>query len=71
MTPRELIRERLRSTLGDDLARARAAFRGMTPEEMQRQHGESGLTRAQVLAGYEDEDRAVREALAWLERQPD
>lgn len=57
----------LRSSMGDDLERARAAFRGLSAEQMQREHGASGRTRFTILAEYEA-DRALREeALRWLE----
>jgi len=52
--------------IGDDINRCRAAFRGLTPEQMQEQHGDSGRTRAEILAGYEEHERATKEAIAWL-----
>ncbi|HYB97530.1 MAG TPA: hypothetical protein VEC57_00155 [Candidatus Limnocylindrales bacterium] len=51
---------------GDDTARARAAFRGMTPQQMQEEHGVSGRTRAQILASYEAHDAKVDAAIAWV-----
>ncbi len=52
---------------GDDLYRARLAFKGMTEHQMQQLHGASGKTRAQVLAGYEAHDAKIGAALKWLE----
>lgn len=51
---------------GDDLYRARAAFRNCTPEQMRAAYGQSGKTRAEILAEYEQHDKAVSDALEWL-----
>jgi len=56
----------VKSIQGDDLYRARAAFKYCTPEQMQEQHGQSGKTRAEVLAQYELHHKAAEETLAWL-----
>ncbi len=37
---------------GDDLERAQHHFRGLTPVQMQEQHGQSGKTRQQILDEY-------------------
>lgn len=58
--------ERMR---GEDSARARAAFRGMTKEQMGEQFGESGQTRAEVLACYESNDAKVDDAIKWVQSQ--
>ena len=53
-------------SFGDDLERAKAAFRGYTPEEMQKEYGASGRTCQEILDGYK-KDRAEREAvLEWV-----
>ncbi len=58
------------NSMGDDLERARSAFRGLSSAEMGHQYGQSGRTRQEIITEYEI-DRAKRtEALAWLERQP-
>ena len=54
---------------GDNTARARHAFSRFTPKEMQEQHGESGRTRAQVLAEYEAHDAKIDAAIAWVKSQ--
>ncbi len=41
---------------GDDLWRARAAFKDLSASEMAKQHGQSGKTRQQILEGYEGAD---------------
>lgn len=53
---------------GDDLERARAAFRRCTPEQMQEQYGQSGRTRAEILAEYEAHAMHVEAARQWVER---
>ena len=55
---------------GDDLERARTAFRGLSSEEMKRPHGYSGKTRAEVLAGYEADRARVEAAIAWVQSIP-
>lgn len=55
--------------MGDDLARARAAFRHYTPEQMQIQHGDSGKTRAEILAEYEAHEAKVKAAIDWVKTQ--
>ena len=51
---------------GDNLYLARAAFRNCTPEQMQQEYGQSGQTRAQILADYEAHEREVDAAVAWV-----
>lgn len=52
----------------DNLHRARAAFRGLTVEQMGEQYGESGETRAEVVAGYECEVERWKRALEDAQR---
>ena len=56
----------LANAKGDDTARARAAFRGLSDEAMQEQHGMSGKTRAQILAEYEAHDKRIDAAICWV-----
>jgi hypothetical protein len=51
---------------GDNLRRARAAFRNCTPKEMGEQYGQSGKTRAEMLAEYEAHEAKVNAAIAWV-----
>ena len=53
---------------GDNTIRARAAFRGMTPKQMEEVHGYSGKTHAEILAEYEAHDRRVDQAIAWIKQ---
>lgn len=59
----------LGNMMGDNTARARAAFRNCTLEQMQEQYGQSGQTRAQILAGYEEHDAKILAAIDWVKAQ--
>ncbi len=64
---RQQIDRILNEAKGDDLYRAQAAFRGCTPEQMQQNYGESGVTRQSIMDGYvkhEAHIEALRKALA-------
>lgn len=63
---KKLAIQALENMRGDDIHRARAAFRSLTPAQMQEQHGQSGKTRAQILKEYEDHDAKVSAAIAWV-----
>ena len=58
-----IIESALRSMMGDDLERARMAFRHCTPEQMKEQYGFSGKTRQEVLDGYEAHRAKLTRAL--------
>jgi len=60
----------LHAERGDDLARAHLAFRGLTEKEMQEKHGQSGRTRAEILAGYEQRDARLRHLISEMELLP-
>ncbi len=62
----ELILAALMQYKGDDLQRARAAFRNGSPAFMSEEHGQSGMTRAELLASYEDRDARVDAAIGWV-----
>ena len=51
---------------GDDLRRARAAFRDCTPEQMNGLYGQSGLTRNAILRGYEEHSARCDAAIKWV-----
>lgn len=51
---------------GDDLYRTRSAFRNCTPAQMAEKYGQSGQTRAEILAGYDAHDAKVTAALVWV-----
>lgn len=52
---RDYIQRAVHQRSGDNLERARAAFRGLSPAEMAKEYGQSGQTRQQILDGYEQE----------------
>lgn len=54
---------------GDDLCRARNAFKGCTPEQMGEQYGQSGKTRREILAEYEEHEERVNAAIQWVKEQ--
>lgn len=68
-TPKEFTLYVLQCHKGDDLYRARAAFKGLTPEQMQREYGQSGQTCAEIIAQYEANEAEVNAAIAWVEAQ--
>ena len=47
---------------GDDLERARAAFRSLNSTQMQQQYGQSGKSCEEILAGYEQGRQEWQEA---------
>ena len=51
---------------GDNLYRARAAFRNMSEGQMREQYGQSGMTRAEILLQYEDHEAKVQVAIDWV-----
>ena len=63
----ELAVRALMTMKGDDTARARAAFRGMSADQMQKLYGESGKTRAQILSDYEAHDALIDAAIGWVQ----
>ena len=66
MSSRELVIQALEQYRGDNLHRARMAFRHCSPAELQMEYGQSGRTRAEILDEYEKHDAAVNAALAWV-----
>lgn len=49
---------------GDDLYRARATFRGLNWDEMQKQHGHSSPTRQETLDAYQEHEDRINAAIA-------
>jgi hypothetical protein len=56
---------------GDDLYRARNAFRNCTQAQLDEQYGESGRTRREILAGYEAHEARINAAIEWVKRVGD
>jgi len=69
-THQQLAIQALQNMKGDDTYRARSAFRHMTLDQMDEQHGMSGKTRAQILAEYEASDAKIDTAIAWVRNSP-
>lgn len=67
MTPAERLRHAMDRDKGDNLERARAAFRAHTPEMLDREYGQSGKSCRQILAEYEDDRRAWQVASDMLD----
>jgi adenylosuccinate synthase len=51
---------------GDNYPRAKAVFRNYTPEQMQKQYGQSGSTCAQILEEYKQYEEEVDAAIKWV-----
>jgi hypothetical protein len=66
MSIKVTIQKALEQYRGDDLERAKAAFRGCTPEQMNQPWGESGMTRAEYLKRCEQHVKAVEDAQAYV-----
>ena len=66
MTPEQKLIKIVEYAGGDDLERARMAFRGMSEAELNKQHGQSGQTRQQILIMYENEHALYLKAKALL-----
>jgi hypothetical protein len=64
----DYIKRAMQGFKSDDLERARWAFHGLSPEEMQQQHGRSGKTRQEVLENCTRERAEWEEAMAWIEQ---
>ncbi len=66
MTPKEYVLSVMRNAQGDNLERATNAFRGLSPAQMEEQHGQSGQTRHQILEEYHEQRRLHQAAIDWL-----
>lgn len=60
----DYIQRAIHDRSGDDLERARIAFRGFTPEQMQQKWGQSDSTCQEILDGYEHERALATAAMA-------
>jgi hypothetical protein len=64
---KEYVVDVMREARGDDLERARRAFRGLTLKQMDEEHGQSGVPRSEILHEYEDQRKRHTEAEIWLD----
>ena len=69
MTPKEKAIAILERTMRNDAVKARMAFKGRTPEQMQELYGNSGETCQAILDAYEKAEREHKEALEWVKAQ--
>lgn len=65
-THKAVVLAALRDYRGDDLIRAKMAFKGLSAEEMASNYGSSGESRQTILDDYEDFDRNIVEATKWV-----
>ena len=63
---RQLAIRALQQMRGDNLERATAAFRGMTPAQMSEEYGQSGQTRRAILDEYQKERADIDAAIQWV-----
>lgn len=63
---KQLAIKALQNMRGDDLYKARVAFYKFTTQQMQEQHGESGMTRAQIIEQYEITNKNIESAIQWV-----
>ena len=57
----------VRAACGDDCYRAEQAFAGLSKEQMEERHGQSGKTRREVLEGFRMRQEEYDEVIAWLQ----
>ena len=65
----ECVIQVLETVKGDDLYRARMAFKNLTLEQMNQEYGQGGKTCAQIIAEYEEHDARVNALIDWVSRQ--
>lgn len=51
----------------DDLNRAKFAFRNHSKEDMNKPYGESDTTPAEIIASYEEANKKIDAAIAWIQ----
>lgn len=64
---KDLVIRALVNMRGDDLARARRAFAGLSNFEMSQEYGSSGKTKAEILAEYEEYNEQISAAIVWVD----
>ena len=69
MTAIEMAIDALKAQKGDDLARAKVAFRGFTEAQMQTEWGQSGRTCQQILDDYQKRADEIDSAIAELKEK--
>lgn len=63
--PKEVILAALNNFRGDDLERAKMAFRNLSTQQLNEQYGQSGQTHQQILDIYQERRNEVDNAIMW------
>lgn len=61
--------ERMKMDVGEDLYRARIAFKNYTFEEMHKKYGESNDTPAEIILRYQIRENKIYDAIIWVKSQ--
>ncbi len=69
-SPKEIILSALYSACGDDLERAQAAWGHLSDAELDREHGQSGKTKRELLRSWQEHRREVDDAIRYAEKLP-
>jgi hypothetical protein len=64
---KEFVLQTLKNCRGDDLYRARSAFKGWPEEAMNRPYRQSDKTPRQILEEYEKAENKLNEAIKWVQ----
>ncbi len=67
--PHQTILRALQQYRGDDLERAKLAFRSYSPWQMTQPYGLSDKTPEQILLGYQEHVDEVEAAIRWVKQQ--
>jgi hypothetical protein len=63
----EFVRKIVQNAMGDDLIRAKIAFKNYSPTEMNELYFQSGKTPNEILAGYTEWEEKIKNAVKWLD----
>ncbi len=61
---KQIVLDALRRYAGDDYERAKRAFSGFSAKQMEEMHGNSGISRGNLLRSYQEHYEAVQKAVA-------
>lgn len=67
-SPSETVLRALAQARGDDAYRARMAWGNLPDAELDKEYGESGRTRRQIMAGYKAHEDELDRAVQWIKR---
>ena len=72
MNPKEEVLKIVQAQLisaKDNLYRANRAFKGMTQEEINKEHGQSGRKRGDILDEYREKELKLYKCVDWVNSQ--